>query len=268
MTEQTFDSTTGATSGAEAGRVGTGVFTSPISQEYNPIVTSSYGQRTHPVSGRAGTFHNGVDVGLEGGARRGVPHLAPDGGTVTYAGPAGNAGNVVVIDHGNGVVSRLFHLDKIDPKIKKGALVAKGQVIGEVGRTGTATAIHVHWEVLQGTVDAKNDGLATRLRETSVNPVSFLRNGDYSRLIPNQPAQTPLPSSSTTPTTVSSVPNQAQQRANAINNELEKQGVSAKDRPAMFEDIVKKLSLPENEKNEILRTQGAAVSRQPVVGGR
>jgi Peptidase family M23 len=266
MTEHTLDTTVGGTSGAEAGRVGTGVFTNPIAQEYNPIATSSYGQRTHPVSGRTGTFHNGVDIGLAGGARQGVPHLAPDGGTVTHAGPAGKAGNVVVIDHGNGVVSRLFHLAKIDPKIKKGALVAKGQVIGEVGRTGTATAIHVHWEVLRGTVDTKNDGLATRLRGASIDPAPFLRNGDYGRLITDQPAQTPLPSGSNAPAL--GVLSLAQQRADTINNELEQQGVSAKDKPTMLQDILKKLTLPENEKNDILKTQGLTESRQPVVGGR
>lgn len=165
--------------------VATGVFTSPIDKQYNPIVTSHYGRRTHPVTGEKGKHHNGVDMGLRDGQRKGIPHLATDGGIVTYAGPApkGNgAGNVVVIDHGNGVVSRYFHLAKINDNIKVNTPVAKGQVIGEVGATGRVKGIHVHWEVLRGTTLGIGNGLGSEISGNSVDPAPFLQNGNYSKL--------------------------------------------------------------------------------------
>lgn len=170
--------------------VATGVFTSPIDEKHNPVPTSHYGRRKHPVTGEQGKHHNGVDIGLRGGQRKGIPHLATDGGIVTYASPAGKAGNVVVIDHGNGVVSRYFHLAKIDRKIKVGEPVAKGQVIGEVGRTGAVTGIHVHWEVLRGKTQGVGNGLGSELARNGVDPEPFLRNGDYSKIIVQNSAQT------------------------------------------------------------------------------
>jgi hypothetical protein len=177
--------------------VATGVFTSPIDKKHHPIVTSHYGRRTHPVTGERGKHHNGVDIGLRDGQREGIPHLATDGGIITYAGPApkGNgAGNVVVIDHGNGVVSRYFHLAKIDPKIKVGEPVAQGQVIGEVGRTGRVSGIHVHWEVLRGTTRGVGNGLGSDISSKSVDPEPFLKNGNYSKLTTQKSTQaTALP---------------------------------------------------------------------------
>jgi hypothetical protein len=167
--------------------VATGVFTSPIDKQYHPVPTSHYGRRTHPVTGEKGKHHNGVDVGLRDGQRKGIPHLATDGGIVTYASPADHAGNVVVVDHGNGVVSRYFHLAKID--IKKGDAVSKGQVIGEVGRTGRVSAIHVHWEVLKGTTIGVGNGLGSEISGKSVNPEPFLKNGNYSKLIVQKSTQ-------------------------------------------------------------------------------
>lgn len=172
--------------------VATGVFTNPIDKSQHPIVTSHYGTRIHPKH-HVRRHHNGVDLGLRDGQRPGVPHLATDGGTVTYAGPApkGNeAGNVVVIDHGNGVVSRFFHLDRVDVKVN--SLVAKGQVIGTVGKTGSATARHVHWEVLKGTTKGIGNGLGAELKETSVDPETFLRNGNYSKITSQKTISTPL----------------------------------------------------------------------------
>jgi Peptidase family M23 len=167
--------------------VATGIFTSPIDKQYHPVPTSHYGRRTHPVTGERGKHHNGVDIGLRDGQRKGIPHLATDGGIVTYAGPAGNAGNVVVVDHGNGVVSRYFHLAKIDVKV--GEPVAKGQVIGEVGKTGRVSGIHVHWEVLKGTTIGVGNGLGSEISGNSVNPEPFLKNGNYSKLIVHRSTQ-------------------------------------------------------------------------------
>ena len=63
-----------------------------------------------------------------------------------YAARKGSYGNLVEIDHGNGVISRYAHLRKIS--VKKGVGVIVGQKIGEVGSTGASTGPHLHWEVL------------------------------------------------------------------------------------------------------------------------
>lgn len=186
--------------------VATGVFTSPIDEQYHPVPTSHYGGRTHPVTGERGKHHNGVDIGLRDGQRKGIPHLATDGGIVTFAKPAGNAGNVVVIDHGNGVVSRYFHLAKIDVNV--GDPVAKGQVIGVVGKTGRVSGIHVHWEVLKGTTKGVGNGLGSEISSKSVNPEPFLKNGNYSKLIVQKATQT----------TTSSVDNLVGQEIHASSN--------------------------------------------------
>ena len=67
-------------------------------------------------------------------------------GKIVYAARKGSYGNLVEIDHGNGVVTRYAHLRKI--AVKKGADVTVGQKIGEVGSTGASTGPHLHWEVL------------------------------------------------------------------------------------------------------------------------
>ena len=167
--------------------VATGVFTSPIDKQYHPVPTSHYGRRTHPVTGEKGKHHNGVDIGLRDGQRKGIPHLATDGGIVTFAKPTDIAGNVVVIDHGNGVVSRYFHLAKIN--VKENEPVARGQVIGEVGKTGRVSGIHVHWEVLKGTTKGVGNGLGSEISGKSVNPEPFLKNGNYSKFIVQKSTQ-------------------------------------------------------------------------------
>jgi Peptidase family M23 len=157
--------------------VATGVFMNPVAKEYHPSVSSSYGWRDHPKH-HDRRFHRGTDIKI--GGRKGVPHLATDGGIVTFVGSVGDAGNVVVVDHGNGVVSRYFHLDRID--VKKGQLVAKGQAIGIVGETGNVTGVHVHWEVLRGKTNGVGNGLGANIKENSINPQQFLTgNGDYSK---------------------------------------------------------------------------------------
>lgn len=148
--------------------VATGVFTSPVK---NGGVSSGYGLRTQPAGKHKGQrkFHPGLDIAAPSGADQ----VAPDGGIVRYAGSAGTAGNVVVIDHGNGVVSRLFHMEKVT--VTEGAKVAKGQSIGTVGSTGSSTGPHVHWEVLRGTTK----GFGNEIRNNHINPKPFLTNGNY-----------------------------------------------------------------------------------------
>ncbi len=103
-------------------------------------ISSAYG----PRRGGAGSFHDGLD--LYTGSPR--PAHAGATGVVEFAGVRRGYGNVVRISHGNGVVTRYAHLSEISPRIKPGARVAAGETIGMTGRTGNATAVHLHYEIL------------------------------------------------------------------------------------------------------------------------
>ncbi len=94
-------------------------------------------------AGRAGHSHEGQDVM----ARCGTPVIAARGGRVRYAGYQGAAGNYVVVD-GRGTGFDMAYMHLLDPSpLKRGAAVRTGQPIGLVGKTGDATACHLHFEI-------------------------------------------------------------------------------------------------------------------------
>jgi murein DD-endopeptidase MepM/ murein hydrolase activator NlpD len=95
-----------------------------------------------PRPGRPSPNHTGLDMA----ATTGTPVVAAAAGTVTHAGWEGTYGISVVIDHGNGYVTRYAHLSKADART--GARVAQGQRIGAVGSTGYSTGPHLHFEVI------------------------------------------------------------------------------------------------------------------------
>ncbi|GAB4519547.1 MAG: hypothetical protein Kow00133_05300 [Amphiplicatus sp.] len=103
-------------------------------------LSSGYG----PRRGGAGAFHKGVD--LYTGRPRPVP--AAGDGTVAEAGKQRGFGNTILIRHRNGVETRYAHLSSFAPGMRRGARVRAGDVIGQTGRTGNATAVHLHYEVL------------------------------------------------------------------------------------------------------------------------
>ena len=106
-------------------------------------ISSHYGYRIHPIK-HTRHLHNGVDI--SGVSSKNI--FAIQGGTVISAQPSGyngGAGKNIKIDHGNGYVSWYMHLSKVG--VKKGDRVEKGQVIGIMGRTGSATGIHLHLTV-------------------------------------------------------------------------------------------------------------------------
>jgi murein DD-endopeptidase MepM/ murein hydrolase activator NlpD len=86
-------------------------------------------------------MHEGIDIG----APYGAPIGAADGGTVIYAGWLGGYGNLVVLDHGNGLSTAYGH--QSDIVVGVGQSVAQGQLIGYVGSTGHSTGPHLHFEV-------------------------------------------------------------------------------------------------------------------------
>jgi len=102
------------------------------------------GPVTSPYGPRWGTFHRGIDIGVG----MGTPIAAANSGTVFYAGEMDGYGNVVLIDHGNGIVTLYAHQSQV--QTTKGAYVARGATIGLVGSTGHSTGPHLHFEVRIG----------------------------------------------------------------------------------------------------------------------
>lgn len=92
---------------------------------------------------RWGRFHRGIDIARPSN----YDILAADNGTVTFAGQQGGYGNVVKINHNNGMETLYAHLRSIDVQV--GQTVAQGQKIGVMGTTGNSTGIHLHFEVTE-----------------------------------------------------------------------------------------------------------------------
>ena len=86
-------------------------------------------------------FHKGIDIK----AKDGTPLTAANAGVVVLAAPFKAHGRVVMIDHGQGVMTIYLHMQKI--AVRPGQKIAKGAVIGKVGSSGLATGPHVHWQV-------------------------------------------------------------------------------------------------------------------------
>lgn len=117
-------------------------------------VNNEFGFRRNPFGGRSYEFHAGLDIDGE----RGDAVIAPGGGTVIKAGYSGGYGNVIDIEHGNGVVTRYGHLSRIEVAV--GDTVFRGQKIGQIGSTGRSTGPHLHYEV--------------RINDRPVDPRRFL----------------------------------------------------------------------------------------------
>lgn len=119
----------------------------------NPLVTSAYGYRRDPFTGR-GAMHSGIDFkGPMGSAI-----YAAANGEVSFAGRKSGYGKVVEIDHGNGLTTRYAHLSRID--VTAGHSIDAGETLGGLGSTGRSTGPHLHFEV--------------RINGKAVNPRPFL----------------------------------------------------------------------------------------------
>lgn len=117
-------------------------------------INNEFGFRRNPFGGRTYEFHAGMDIDGE----RGDEVVAPANGVVTEAGWKGGYGNMIEIDHGNGLKTRYGHLSKIDVNI--GDPITRGQVMAFVGSTGRSTGPHLHYEL--------------RLNDRPINPRRFL----------------------------------------------------------------------------------------------
>ena len=105
-------------------------------------VSSKYGYRTHPVTGKKMSFHTGIDLP----AKSGTKIFAVNDGTVVLAKYYGGYGNCVMVNHGGGIVTLYAHM-KSTPPVKVGQKVKAGDVVGYVGTTGSSTGNHLHFEV-------------------------------------------------------------------------------------------------------------------------
>ena len=104
-------------------------------------LTSQFSRsRVHPLL-HVSRPHEGIDVS----APMGAPIVAPASGTVTKVGRENGYGNVLEIDHGNGIVTRYAHCSRID--VRQGQRVTRGQRIAAVGSTGLSTGPHLHYEL-------------------------------------------------------------------------------------------------------------------------
>jgi len=125
-------------------------------------LTGGFGARSDPFSGE-GAWHTGVDIS----APAGTPvHVTADG-IVSFAGWSNGYGQLIVVDHGNGMETYYAHLSRYS--VVEGEEVRRGQQIGLVGSTGRATAPHLHYEVRQG--------------GTPLNPYHYLANAGVVELV-------------------------------------------------------------------------------------
>ena len=110
-------------------------------------VVSGNGTFTHPCPGysRISSYFGYREQPLAG-----TPIYAAAGGTVVSAGYSGKAGNLIVINHGNGLSTYYMHCHKI--YVRAGQKVSKGQNIAIVGTTGNSTGPHLHFQVMSGGV--------------------------------------------------------------------------------------------------------------------
>jgi len=101
------------------------------------VVTSIFGWRW-------GRMHEGIDIAVASG----TPVVSAAGGMVIVAGWMGGYGNLVVVDHGNGIATAYGHNTNVAASV--GQTVAQGQLIAYSGNTGHSTGPHVHFEVRVG----------------------------------------------------------------------------------------------------------------------
>ena len=126
------------------------------------VVPSGSGVLGWPVSGpvtsgfglRWGRMHEGIDIAVA----EGTPVRAAGAGTVIYAGWMGGYGNLVVVDHGNGLSTAYAHNSSLGVGV--GQSVTAGQIVSYSGNTGNSTGPHVHFEV--------------RVNGSAVDPLGYL----------------------------------------------------------------------------------------------
>ncbi|MBO4343567.1 MAG: peptidoglycan DD-metalloendopeptidase family protein [Clostridia bacterium] len=115
-----------------------GILLFPLPSNVSYTVTSYYGNRQDPFTGKQ-DYHNGYDFACP----KGTPILAADDGTVVIAAWNGGYGNCVTINHGGGLMTLYGHCSSLN--VVSGQKVKRGDVIAYVGSTGRSTGNHLHF---------------------------------------------------------------------------------------------------------------------------
>ena len=123
---------------------------------------SPFGHRSDPILGLR-AMHQGIDFNAENG----TPVVAAADGMVRSAAYQSDFGNMIEIDHGDGLTTHYAHLARMS--VKPGSLVKRGESIGTVGSTGRSTGSHLHFEV--------------RMLGVAQNPAHFLKQGEEFALV-------------------------------------------------------------------------------------
>jgi murein DD-endopeptidase MepM/ murein hydrolase activator NlpD len=130
----------------------------PLGAPVPGVLTSRFGWRNDPINGKR-AYHRGVDIR----GRKGSDVKATANGIVKIENYDRGNGRYILVDHGNGFVTKYAHMEK--SLVKRGDTVARGQVIGLVGSTGRSTGPHVHYEI--------------HYDDKIVNPTRFVRIAKY-----------------------------------------------------------------------------------------
>lgn len=120
-------------------------------------ITSCYGYRTNPISGKYG-LHTGVDIAAD----QGSTIVAAYNGVVTDTGYGEKKGNFVLMQHTDGKQTLYCHCSEI--LVEEGSVIRAGEAIALVGSTGWSTGPHLHFEI--------------RLNGSSVDPLNFIKETD------------------------------------------------------------------------------------------
>lgn len=126
----------------------------PLGMPHDGALSSRFGVRRNPFTGRGGEMHGGLDFR----GTTGEPISTTADGTVEFAGVQRGYGNVVIVKHAHGYKTYYAHLSAID--VTKGQKVQSGDVVGKLGSTGRSTGPHLHYEV--------------RLNNERLDPENFL----------------------------------------------------------------------------------------------
>ena len=130
----------------------------PLGAPVPGVLTSRFGWRNDPINGKR-AYHRGVDIR----GRKGSDVKATANGIVKIENYDRRNGRYILVDHGNGFITKYAHMKK--SLVKRGDTVARGQVIGLVGSTGRSTGPHVHYEI--------------HYDDKIVNPTRFVRIAKY-----------------------------------------------------------------------------------------
>ena len=133
----------------------------PVDENVSSRISSHFGYRTHPVTGKY-SFHEGLDIA----AAQGAAVLASEDGKVEDIGMHQNLGHYVKVSHRDGTYSLYGHLSK--SVTQEGRRVRKGQKIGEVGSTGRSTGPHLDYSL-------RRDG-------KPMDPLKYLKRSDSKQI--------------------------------------------------------------------------------------